>query len=175
MTAKPTRPPGPLHRSYRGKMLYITDGVGEMGREYFSVTVQPDGERTLRAQCEMDDDRLLRDVVLTVDREWRPREAFVRLAVDGRLMGSSWFRFTATHAECQGLTRREGRVTQQIDWPAGVESFGTHALHGDAWVMGRLRLHRGDLKHFALATFASSTMANTSASSTVRGLMPCAP
>jgi hypothetical protein len=160
MTAKPTLPPGPLHRSYRGKMLYITDGVGEMGREYFSVTVQPDGERTLRAQCEMDDDRLLRDVVLTVDREWRPREAFVRLAVDGRLMGSSWFRFTATHAECQGLTRREGRVTQQIDWPAGVESFGTHALHGDAWVVGRLRLHRGDLKHFALATFASSTMAN---------------
>ena len=54
---------GPLHRHYRGKMLYLTDGVGEMGREFFSVTVQPDGERTLRAQCEMDDDRLLRDVV----------------------------------------------------------------------------------------------------------------
>ena len=27
------------HRSYRGKMLYLTDGVGEMGREWFHVTV----------------------------------------------------------------------------------------------------------------------------------------
>ena len=50
------------HRSYRGKMLYLTDGVGEMGREWFHVTVQPDGTRTMRATCEMDDDRLLRDV-----------------------------------------------------------------------------------------------------------------
>ena len=50
MTAKPTLPPGPLHRSYRGKMLYITDGVGEMGREYFSVTVQPDGQSSRVAE-----------------------------------------------------------------------------------------------------------------------------
>ena len=38
---------GMRHRAYRGRMLYLTDGVGEMGREFFSVTVQPDGERTL--------------------------------------------------------------------------------------------------------------------------------
>jgi hypothetical protein len=50
------------HRSYKGKLLYLTDGQGEMGRETFHVTIQPDGTRTMRATCEMDDDRLISDV-----------------------------------------------------------------------------------------------------------------
>ncbi len=90
------------HRTYRGKILYLTDGVGEHGREYFHVTIQPDGTRTMRATCEMDEDRLLRDVVVTVDQEWRPQDAFVRLSIEEKLVGSSWFRFTAGAAECQG-------------------------------------------------------------------------
>ena len=44
------------HATYRGKIVYRTDGKGEEGREFFSVTVQPDGSRTLRALCEMDND-----------------------------------------------------------------------------------------------------------------------
>jgi len=55
------------HRSYRGRVDYIHDDIGERGREWFSVTVQPDGMRTLRSQCEMDDTRILRDVTYTVD------------------------------------------------------------------------------------------------------------
>ena len=151
---------GPLHRHYRGKMLYLTDGVGEMGREFFSVTVQPDGERTLRAQCEMDDDRLLRDVVLTVDAEWRPKDAFMRLTLDGRLLGTSWFNFTTRTAHCEGLTSRDGRVSQRFELNEDIESFGTHALHGDAWVVARLRRHAGPMEKFALATFTNSTRAN---------------
>lgn len=148
------------HRSYRGKMLYITDGIGEMGREYFSVTVQPDGERTLRAQCEMDDDRLLRDVVLTVDGQWRPVDAFLRLTVEERLVGSSWFRFEGSQAECQGYTAAEGRVAQALDHATEIECFGTHSLHGDAWLVARLRRHTGALEDFPLATYASSILAN---------------
>lgn len=151
---------GPLHRSYRGKMLYLTDGVGEEGREWFSVTVQPNGERTLRAQCEMDNDRLLRDVVLTVDAEWRPRDAFLRLTVDGRLVGSSWFRFTDHSAECQGFTSRDGRLAQRLEQTDRIHSFGTHSLHGDAWVVARLRSFRGRPEDFAIASFASSTLPN---------------
>ena len=90
------------HRSYRGKMLYLTDGLGEMGREWFHVTVQPDGSRTLRATCEMDDDRLLRDVVMTVSKNWYPVDAFVRLSIVEKLVGSSWFNFTDGTAGCFG-------------------------------------------------------------------------
>jgi hypothetical protein len=151
---------GMRHRSYRGRMVYLTNGVGEMGREYFSVTIQPDGTRTLRAQCEMDDDRLLRDVVLTVDAQWRPLDAFVRLMVEERLVGSSWFAFDGHHAECQGRIARSGRIVQQITTEKPIESLGTHALHGDAWVVGRLRAWRGRPADFPLATFATSTLAN---------------
>jgi len=151
---------GPLHRHYQGKMLYITDDVGEMGREFFSVTIQPDGERTLRAQCEMDDDRLLRDVVLTVDSMWRPRDAFLRLVIDGRRTGSSWFNFSEREAECQAVTSRDGRVRQSFESSEIIESFGTHALHGDSWVVGRLRSWRGQPEDFSLATYASSHLPN---------------
>jgi hypothetical protein len=156
----PNRQHGMRHRSYRGKLLYLSDGVGEMGREYFSVTVQPDGERTLRAQCEMDNDRLLRDVTLTLDGDWRPRDAFLRLTVEEKLVGSSWFRFTDTVAECEGFTAKDGRISQKFDRPAGIECFGTHALHNDAWLVARLHNYQGDLKDFALWTFASSILAN---------------
>lgn len=148
------------HRSYRGQMVYLTNGVGEMGREYFSVTVQPDGMRTLRAQCEMDDDRLLRDVVLTVDSAWHPVDGFVRLVVEEQLVGSSWFAFGRQYAEFQGRLAGAGRVSRQVPTTEPIEYFGTHALHGDAWVVGRLRRWRGAMEDFPLATFATSTLAN---------------
>jgi len=151
---------GMYHRWYRGKMLYLTDGCGEMGREYFSVTIQPDGVRTLRAQCEMDDDRLVRDVVLSVDAQWRPLEAFVRLSIEEKLVGPTWFCFTERTAECQGFTAAGGRFMQRFDMPEPIESLGTHALHGDAWVVGRLRNWRGDPAKLSIATFATSTLAN---------------
>lgn len=149
-----------MHRAYRGRMVYSTNGVGEMGREYFAVTVQPDGTRTLRAQCEMDDDRLLRDVVITVDADWRPRDAFLRLTVEERLVGTSWFRFDGCVAEAEGWTAVGGRFAQRFETADPAAFFGTHALHCDAWVAGRLRMHKGPSGGFAFATYASSVLAN---------------
>ena len=48
LTSLPARA-NPLHRGYGGKILYLDDKAGEFGREYFRVTIQPDGTRTLRA------------------------------------------------------------------------------------------------------------------------------
>ena len=148
------------HRSYRGKMLYLTDGVGEMGREWFHVTVQPDGTRTMRATCEMDDDRLLRDVVMTVSKNWYPVDAFVRLSIDEKLVGSSWFRFTDSTAECQGFTAKEGRLGQHFDTGKRIGFFGAHPLHGDAWACATL--HRDESKDSGreLSTFSSSHLPN---------------
>jgi len=158
-------PPAPAergmrHRSYRGKILYLSDGIGETGREYFSVTVQPGGERTLRAQCEMDDYRLLRDIVFTLDRDWWPIDAFARLTIEERLMGTSWFHFAGTHAECQGFTTADGRLSQWLDAPCGVRHFGMHSLHADSWRVGRLRSFKGDPPDFTLGMFAYSILAN---------------
>jgi hypothetical protein len=149
------------HRSYSGKVLYLTDGKGEMGREIFYVTIQPDGTRTMRATCEMDDDRLLRDVVMTVNKEWQPTDAFVRLTIEEKFFGSSWFRFTDTTAECQGYTANEGRINQVFETQRRTSKFGTHPVHGDAWGLaefkdrspGEISLRRGP-------TFSSSHLPN---------------
>lgn len=159
-------------RSYRGRMVYRTNGVGETGREFFSVTVHPDGTRTLRAQCEMDEDRLLRDVVLTVDARWRPRDAFVRLTIADEFVGSTWYRFGEDHAECQGYTAREGRFSQRFAMPQGTACLGTHALHGDAWTVGRLRQHDGPAAGFQFVTFAVSVLANGGSGPTLIPVRP---
>ncbi len=149
------------HRTYRGKVLYLTDGVGERGRETFHVTIQPDGTRTMRATCEMDDDRLLRDVVVTVDREWRPQDAFIRLSIEEKLVGSSWFRFTAGVAECQGFTATHGRISQVFDTDGPTRSFGTHPVHNDAWALARLKTRTpGMLEDNVGPGFSSSHLPN---------------
>jgi hypothetical protein len=149
------------HRSYSGKVVYLTDGKGEMGREMFYVTIQPDGTRTMRATCEMDDDRLLRDVVITVNKDWQPTDAFVRLTIAEKFLGSSWFRFTDSTAECQGYTVKEGRINQVFETQGRTSKFGTHPVHGDAWGLaeftnrtpGAISTRRGP-------TFSSSHLPN---------------
>jgi len=148
------------HRSYRGKMLYLTDNVGETGREWFHVTIQPDGTRTMRATCEMDDDQLLRDVVLTVDDHWYPIDAFVRLTVDAKPVGSSWFHFTRNTAECQGFTTQEGRVTQHFATEGRIGFFGAHQLHGDAWACATLARDQGLTPATPDLNFSSSHLPN---------------
>ncbi|MCP4924554.1 MAG: DUF3108 domain-containing protein [Gammaproteobacteria bacterium] len=148
------------HRSYRGKMLYLTDDIGETGREWFHVTIQPDGTRTMRATCEMDDDHLLRDVTMTVDNNWYPVDAFVRLSIEERLVGTSWFHFTENTAECQGFTANEGRVSQHFETKNRIGFFGAHQLHGDAWGCATLKRDENLDSSTANLDFSSSHLPN---------------
>ncbi|MDX2223338.1 MAG: hypothetical protein SFV21_11340 [Rhodospirillaceae bacterium] len=104
-----------------------------MGREMFHVTIQADGTRILRAICELEDDKLLRDVVATVGADWYPIDAFVRIVTDGAFVGSTWFRFTHRAAECHAVTALEGRWSQAFDLDGPAGELGTHPVHADAW------------------------------------------
>ena len=121
------------HRRIRGLVRYLGDEAGERGREWFTVTVHGDGSRTLRALSEMDDSDVLRDVVYTVDSQWRPHDAFVRLTVAGAFMGSGWFSFGPTGAEAEVVTADAGRLTQRVSNDRHPPSFGPHPVTGDAW------------------------------------------
>jgi hypothetical protein len=121
------------HRTYGGKVRYLGDKVGERGREWFTVTVHGDGTRTMRVHCEMDDKEVLRDVTYTVDGNWAPRDAFVRLTVEDKFMGSGWFRFTDRFVECETLTAAGGRMSQRVDIDAPLKSFGPHPVLSDMW------------------------------------------
>ena len=116
-----------------GKVLYCHDDRGEVGRENFTISKDNHGFRTLRARCEIDEDQLLRDVVYTVDKNWLPIDAFVRLSVDGSFQGTTWYNFSDQMVECEAITRDAGRFTQQqrVDsWPM---AFGAHPVANDAW------------------------------------------
>jgi hypothetical protein len=97
------------------------------------MTVSASGDRTLRAQCEMDDIALLRDVVQTVGKDWMPRDAYVRLAQKGKFMGAGWFRCDATGISCEAITLAEGRVSQRVETGQPVRIIASHPLMTDGW------------------------------------------
>lgn len=123
----------PSTRNYRGYIRYLHDRDGERGREWFSVSVQPDGARVLRAQCEMDDEYLQRDVIYALNGAWQPCEAFVRLVQHGVHRGSAWFLFDAFGISCEALTSAEGRVRQRRELGCHARLFAPHPLQCDGW------------------------------------------
>lgn len=137
------------HRRIRGKLHYTSDHAGregsERGREYFTLTVAADGRRSLRAYTEIDDaPNVMRDVTLSLREDWTPQDAFVRISVGDRFMGSSWFRFADDHVECEGWTAAEGRISQR--WPLArrLQGFGTHPIQADAWLTSMVDLAAAD-------------------------------
>ncbi len=120
------------HESTRGKILYLREGE-ETGRVWFTVTKHTDGARTFRAMCEMDDHDLLRDVIYSVGPRWEPLDCFVRLSINDRLKGTTWFRFDDQGGECEGFTQTEGRVSQRMQLGHRPPSFGAHPIICDIW------------------------------------------
>ncbi|MEO0998020.1 MAG: hypothetical protein AAFX58_10920 [Pseudomonadota bacterium] len=126
------------HETIRGRIHYTSNKAGregiERGREHFTITKHGDGRRTLRAHAEIDDaPNVLRDVTLTLDKDWITRDAFVRLSVGDETYGSAWFRFADTYAECEGLLHERGRISERVDYDKPPPLFGTHPIQGDAW------------------------------------------
>lgn len=141
------KPPAPSktgmrHRRYTGRVDYLNSKRQEIGREFFTVTIQPDGIRTLRGMTEMDDFRLLRDVVTTVDSEWRGVDAYFRLMTEENFVGASWNYYTDEGAELEGYSFREGRVSQRHRTTEHPRGSGAHLLHGDSWGLIRWRQER---------------------------------
>jgi len=131
-------------RHYSGVIECVGDEVGVRGIERFSVSVAPDGSRTLHATCEIFDRAVSKDIVYSVSREWRPMDAFVRLLKDGSLLGMGWFRFDEQHAELEAWNRELGRVTQRIRCASPVPTFGPHPLSCDVWHLAAFDHSRGE-------------------------------
>jgi hypothetical protein len=134
------------HRTIHGVVLYTSKKPErldqERGREHFTITVHGDGSRTVSAHCEIDDrPSVMRDITMSLDRNWMPTDCFVRLSVADRFMGSGWFRFHPQHAECEAWTALEGRVSQRMELKHPLKAFQNHAIVCDAW---HLRLFNRD-------------------------------
>lgn len=132
------------HRTYGGRVNYVGDSTGPRGREWFTVTVQPDGQRTLRARSEIDDAGILRDVTYTVDRAWRPVDAFVRVGLNGQYSGSGWYRFDGRVGWLEGHSPGSGRIRQRLEHAADIRTFNSHAVVADLWHFAALDWRDGE-------------------------------
>lgn len=131
------------HRTYRYTIQYLGP-KGERGREFCTVTVHGNGDRTIRAICEMDDSEVLRDVTGSVDKSFRPKDVFVRLSVKDVFFGSTWFRFNGKRTECEGFTVNEGRFSQVVETNEPPHSFVTHPVACDVWHFANIDRTVGD-------------------------------
>ncbi len=125
-----TKPP--KHRTVRGRLDYIHDQRGETGREWFTITVNADGSRTIRAQCEMDEDGLLRDVIWSLNADWTPVDAYVRLNVGGKFQGAGWFWIDGSEVTGEIFNAGTGRLRQKLALSEPPAIFGAHPVSGDA-------------------------------------------
>ena len=127
------------HHHLRGKILYIshqTNEPTEYGREWFTYTWREDGQWTIRSLCEIESGvvrrrDVTRDVIYTMDGQYRPLDCFIRLHQDGAFLGSGWLRFSDRLAECEVFNKFMGRVSQRLELERPAPSFGAHALTCD--------------------------------------------
>ena len=78
------KPAAREHLTRHGTVEYQIDSAafpsGIWGRERFTLTRHRNGDRVLRAFCELDDEpALIRDVIQRVDAEFHPQDCVVRL------------------------------------------------------------------------------------------------
>jgi len=124
-------PPNVSHGA-RGRYLYKTVKEGlRRGEESWTLSVHPDGSRTMRMLVRIDETGVLRDVVLRVDPRYRPLETYMSLWVKGQWMGSGLFSVSGTtlDAVVNGPT---GRLTQLVAVPDGF-SMVSHPVAADGW------------------------------------------
>jgi hypothetical protein len=139
------------HRNLRGKIIYSSSATGkteEFGREWFSFTWHEDGQITLRAHCEIEagivaERSVLRDVVYTMDSEFRPRDCFIRLHENGKFLGTGWVNFTDDMVEAEVYSALEGRLREQKMLSEPARSFGAHPVSCDMLHLPRYDLSRG--------------------------------
>lgn len=133
------------HRTTSGRIVYLSDQSGtrqEFGREWYSITAHEDGQRTLRARCEIEAGvvaprEVLREVTYTTDAALRPLDCYNRLHMNGKFLGSGWMRFTDTHAECEAYNVVTGRVSQHIELERPALSLGSHPVSCDILHLAR--------------------------------------
>ncbi len=144
---------GMAHRTVRGRIRYTSKKPerldAERGREWFAFTHHADGGVVLRAQCEIDDPAptVMRDVILALGPDGRPRNLHVHLIVGDAPMGSGWFdlahRDGGGTVTCESNSPSLGRLSQRMDFTGPLDGFGTHPIVGDGYLTRCIDTSRG--------------------------------
>ncbi|MEM6683164.1 MAG: hypothetical protein AAF607_13080 [Pseudomonadota bacterium] len=125
--------------TWTGRITYCNAADVQNGVEHFSITKLPSGITSLNATCEIWDDALVRQCLLTLDAADQPINACVQTFEHGLLLGSATYRFEPNQAMCSW----PGAAAQSaLDYR--IEFFGTHALINDGWLAKALPADRSE-------------------------------
>ena len=129
-----TGPNGSILRWAEGAYQYLGDnGERERGIEKFRMNVHPDGTRTLIMWHDLYARNLQYSVILRVEENFRPLQAFANFWTENGYKGSTFI--TVKGDTMETITHGPvGQVTQAIDVPHGL-SIGSHPVSGDGWHM----------------------------------------
>jgi hypothetical protein len=116
-----------------GVIAYRNGAGEETGRERFEWLTHPAGH-TLRAICEMDQIEVIRDVTLTLTRDWRPIDGFCRVHVGGKQASSSLFLTQGDEVHFEAQIANMGRVSQVQPSPGGLAYLGLHPVTNDGLI-----------------------------------------
>ncbi|MCB2109226.1 MAG: hypothetical protein KDE14_16060, partial [Rhodobacteraceae bacterium] len=117
-------------RKIDGVVDYVQhDGVAR-GREWFSMHRYAGG-RVFRACCQMNQEALIRDATWTMDDAWRPLDGHVRVILDSKIIGSTWYAFDGNSVRCEARTSAHGHVSQTQISDRPYEFLGLHPLLAD--------------------------------------------
>ncbi|MEZ5101364.1 MAG: hypothetical protein R3C15_16500 [Thermoleophilia bacterium] len=118
----------------RGYILYVSDDAGAWGREWFHRTDHPDGRKTVRTVSELEPLDVIREVTVTVDRDFRPLDCVERLFERGDTAVGR-FRFDGGALECEAVVAGSEAV-RRIEVDGRASYLGPHPRWGDAWLAG---------------------------------------
>lgn len=127
-----------------GRLSYRRKSTGqERGREDWGLTRNRDGTTTMRCLAMTDDSRFVRDVVFTRNKEGRPIDAFIRLQVDARLIGTGYFRVDGGRLQVTADSLETGHTDQSLKVMSEPFSIVTHAVMLDGWTIFNYDRARG--------------------------------
>lgn len=125
--------------------------------ERYSITVNPDGSRTLRTLTVSPQGSLVRDVNQNVTRDWRPTSGTSRLYLDGEPCGV--ITKFVTGQTIRSVVYQQGSVDiAEFDAPKSRYSLGFHPIADECWKMALIPLETG--KRHPLATHTCSVTWN---------------
>ncbi|MBI2221970.1 MAG: hypothetical protein HYU53_12285 [Acidobacteria bacterium] len=141
-----------------GRLAYRQRSSGrERGVEHWSLTRNRDGSRTMRSVAMTADSQFVRDVTYTLGADRRPRDAFVRLQLRDRLVGTGYFRTAGDQLHITTDTADTGHTVQVVPVPPRFH-VTTHAVMLDGWPFWAYDAERGGEQ--ALPVYNTSTRWN---------------
>jgi hypothetical protein len=123
------------YRCITGTIHFVAQRDGRpfvRGREWVRYDYAPDGTIDVQAVSTSDDPSVRRTVCYKLARDYRPREAFVRIEADGTHEGSGWFRFSPGRADWHAFNVRDGSSSGSMPIRGEVGGFCAHPVSTDA-------------------------------------------